>query len=545
MPPGGSGPGAQGGQGGTGVTPPPWQPSPPSPSLPGVPPPPSGPASGPPAGPPSGPPSGPPGAPAQGPPTPQGPAYPGTPPPGQSPGSTPPYNPYGTGSTSPPAGPRDPARRRLVAILSTVVVLALIATGTLVWLFAIKDDGDGNGSTPIGTDGKTMARTWATPDVSMRDDMLGAWTSGARAFVGDEKSIIAYDIADGREVGKYTPPSGQLCGMASKTSQGVGIAMFGADNNCDTTVAIDLATMASLWEKETKDNNNTDDKYRTVETDVDGEQVVVTTLKGVAGYDLKTGDQRWKWDDSDSDPDDFDDILVDGAMVLATRTEYSEGAPAVIMAFDTNDGTRKWTKNIPASADRYASVTLLHADPAVVQIERNGEYFVQAYDGNGNLRSEIPMRGPEGVLDIGYGYSQYDADFGTPITYGVVVAKDTLHIMSMRRDAEPGQVVRLVAFDLANGKARWSKPLDKDIGEGDIVGSDPTGVLVLGKGLPGTPGRLTAFKYEDGSSLGSRAVGGKDLLGARDTEQWMVAEGRLVGFTSVVRPGVPALVTLA
>ncbi|WP_436778068.1 outer membrane protein assembly factor BamB family protein [Yinghuangia sp. YIM S09857] len=472
---------------------------------------------------------------------PVGNAYPGTPPPGAG-GSTPSYNPYGTGSTPPPNRPHDPARRRLIAILSTVVALALIATGTLVWLFVIKDDG-GDGSS--ATDGRTMARAWATPDTGKSVDMLGAWTSGPRAFVGDEKAIVAYDVADGREVGKFTAPSGEFCGMVPRTSQDVGVAMYGAGDNCDTTVAVDLTTMRSLWEKKTKDVGNSGDRYRTVQTDVDGELVVVTSERGLVAYDLKTGDQRWKWDSAESNPDEIDGLRVDGKAVLVTQTTYEEGEPAVLTAFDTADGARKWTKNIPASADSYASLTLIHADPALVQIERNGEEFFQAYDADGNLRSEIPVRGPEGILDLEYGQSPYDLDFSAPTRYAVVVAKDTFYIMATRRDMGPGDVVRLVAFDLNTGKARWSKPLGKGVGDGDIVGSDATGVLVLGKGLPGAPGRLAAFKHEDGSSLGAREVGGKDLLGAEDTDEWMLTEGRLVGFTWNVRPGVPSLVTLA
>lgn len=545
-PPGGSGPGAPAGPDGTGAGP--WQPSPPSPSLPGVPPPPSAPGapSGPPSGP-SGPPAGSPGGPPS-PGPPPGSAYPGTPPSGgHSPGSTPPYNPYGSGpgGTPPPTAPRDPAQRRLIAVLSTVVALALIAAGTLVWVFVLKDDGGGDGTSNTATDGKTMARAWATPDVGMSVDMIGAWTSGTRTFAGDGKAIVAYDIADGREVGKFTPPTGQLCGMVPKTSQGIGIAMYGADDDCDTTVAIDLATMRSVWDKKTKDVASTDDRFRTVQTDVDGEQVVVTTLRGIAAYDLKTGDQRWKWDASETDPEEIDGLRVDGKTVLVTQTPYEEGEAAVLTAFDSGDGTRKWSKNISPSADSYATVTLIHADPALVEIKRNGEDFLQAYDANGNLRSEIPERGPEGVLDLEYGHNPYDLDFGAPTRYAVVVAKDTLSIMSTRRDLGPGEAVRLVAFDLNTGKARWSKPLGKDVGDGDIVGSDPTGVLVLGKGLPGTPGRLMAFKHENGSSLGARSVGGKDLLGAEDTDEWLLAEGRLVGFTWFVQPGVPGLVTLA
>ncbi|MGW0664248.1 outer membrane protein assembly factor BamB family protein [Streptodolium elevatio] len=551
-PPGGSGPGPDSGpgagtSGGTGAGP--WQPSPPSPSLPGVPPPPSTPGapSGPPPAPPVGPPAGPPAGTPAGPPAgpPPGNAYPGPPPPsGHAQGSTPPYNPYGSGPGSPPAAPADPARRRLIAILSTVVVLALIATGTLVWLFVVKDD-DGGGGSSTATDGKTMARAWATPDPGTGVEMLGAWTSGTRAFAGDEKAIVAYDIADGRETGKFTPPSGQLCGMVPKTSQGIGIAMYGRDDDCDTTVAIELATMRSLWDKKTKDVSATDDRYRIVQTDVDAEQVVVTTLRGIAAYDLKTGDQRWKWDSSESDPDEIDGLRVDGKTVLTTQTTYEEGEPAVLTAFDSGDGTRKWTKNIPATGDDYASVTLIHADPALVEIQRNGEDFLQTYDTNGNLRSEIPRRGPEGVLQLEYGNSPYDLDFGAPTRYALAVANDTLYLMSTRRDLGPGEAVRLVAFDLNTGKARWSKPLGKNMGDGDIVGFDPTGVLVLATGLPGAPGRLMAFKHEDGSSLGARAVGGKDLLGAGDTDDWLLTEGRLVGFAWFVQPGIPALVTLA
>ncbi|NUU25959.1 MAG: PQQ-binding-like beta-propeller repeat protein, partial [Streptomycetaceae bacterium] len=449
---------------------------------------------------------------------------------------------YGTQGT-PPQGP---ARRRLTAILAAVVALALVATGTLVWLFVIKDDGGGGGSGPLG--GSAMKHAWNSPTAGARVDMLGAWSTGQRVYAGDKDAIVAYDVADGRETGKFTPPSGELCGMASTVSDGIGVAMYGPADQCDTTVAVELATMKPLWDKKTRNTSSTDD-FLTVATAVDGGMVVLTTPTGLVAYDLKDGTQRWTAPSGatgSSSDQDTDDLRVEGGTVLTVATTYTKNTPAVITAFNSADGKRKWTVNIPASSDGYASAWLVHADPAVIEIERNGDYLLQSYDDSGRLRSEIPMRGPEGVLDaFNTRNPPYTSDFDSSTQYNVAIGNDTLYAMSTRRDQAPGEIVRLVAFDLSTGKARWSKPLGDELGSGVIVGSDPDGVLVLGSGLPGATGKLLAFRHEDGSSLGARDVDGKDLLGADDPGQWMLAEGRLVGFSWTARPDVPALVTLA
>ncbi|MCF2533050.1 outer membrane protein assembly factor BamB family protein [Yinghuangia soli] len=459
-------------------------------------------------------------------------------------GGSPPYGQPAHGTPPIPRAPGRAASRRFVAAVAAVVALVLVAGGILVWQFALKDDG-GDGGSPV-TDGKTMKHAWKTPPGDGRVETLGAWTSGQRVITGDAKAITAYDIADGREAGRFTPPTGEFCGMATKASQGIGIAAYGPAGKCDMTVAIDLATMRSAWERKSKDVANSDDKFRRVQTAVDGDIAVISTSTGLSAFNLKDGAKRWDWSPTSSDDEGVDGLRVEGGTVLVEQSSYEKQSPANLIAIDAADGSRRWSKSIPPADDGYAWLNLVHADPVVVEIARGGDYILQSYDRDGKLRAEIPSHGPDGMTDPrDMRSAPYNSDFDSAPYYSVAVAKNTLYIKTERRDQKLGEIVRLVAFDLGTGKARWSMPMGKDVADIEIVGTDASGVLVLGTGLPGAPGQLMAFKHEDGSSLGARAVDGRALLDAADSAIWMLSEGRLIGFTWLSRPEVPGLVGLA
>ncbi|GAA4960320.1 hypothetical protein GCM10023205_24450 [Yinghuangia aomiensis] len=492
-------------------------------SLPGVPPPPGTPS-----------PAGPPGPAAA--------AYPGsTPAP-----ATPPYS-YGTSSTPPPQ--RTPGRG-LIAGLSTITALAVIAAGALGYLYATKDDGGTGPGGGLATDGKTMRQAWKSPAPGARIDMLGTWTAPGRTIAGDKTALVAYDAGTGAEIGRFTPPTGEFCGMAAHGSDGVGLAMYGPKDACDTTVAVDLATMRSLWDKKTK-TAATGDKYRSVETDSGPGTAVLSTSTGVAAFGLKDGVQKWSWNfdrssTSTTDDPEVDALRIDGGTVLVELGQYTKNTPAQVVALDAADGRRKWQTTIPVTDSGYSTVYLVNAEPAVVEIQRNGSYYLQSLGDQGQLRAEIPLRGPDGTLRAYDTRSAaYSSDFGAAPQYGVVITKDTLFATAVKRDQPAGQAVRLVAFDLASGKARWSTALGGDLYNADVVGTDDTAVFVLGRGLPGTPGKLVSVKRQDGTVRGARAVDGKDFLTADERAGWSLADQRLTAFAWTAYPEVPALVTLA
>ncbi|NUS54256.1 MAG: PQQ-binding-like beta-propeller repeat protein, partial [Streptomycetaceae bacterium] len=440
--------------------------------------------------------------------------------------------------------------RGLIAGLSTVTALAVIAAGALGYLYATKDDSGTGPGGGLATDGKTMRQAWKSPAPGARIDMLGTWTAPGRTIAGDKSALVAYDAGTGAEIGRFTPPTGEFCGMAAHSSDGIGLAMYGPKDACDTTVALDLATMRSLWDKKSK-TAATGDKYRSVETDSGPGTAVLSTSTGVAAFGLKDGVQKWSWNfdrstTSTTDDPEVDALRIDGGTVLVELGQYTKNTPAQVVALDVGDGRRKWQTTIPVTDSGYSTVYLVNAEPAVLEIQRNGSYYLQSLGDQGQLRAEIPLRGPDGTLRAYDTRSAaYSSDFGAAPQYNVVIAKDTLFATTVKRDQPAGQAVRLVAFDLTNGKARWSTALGADLYNADVVGTDDTAVFVLGRGLPGTPGKLVAVKRQDGNVRGARAVDGKDFLSADDRAGWSLADQRLTAFAWTAYPEVPALVTLA
>ncbi|WP_436790304.1 hypothetical protein [Yinghuangia sp. YIM S10712] len=122
---------------------------------------------------------------------------------------------------------------------------------------------------------------------------LGVWLHEQRVITGT-RSIVARDIADGPWGRQGHRTRRRFLRHDDEISRGTGIALYGREGACDTTIAVDFASVTSRWDKKTKRETSTDD-FRTVHPGVDGETSSFPPRPASPGHDIEDGPERLSW----------------------------------------------------------------------------------------------------------------------------------------------------------------------------------------------------------------------------------------------------------
>lgn len=146
-------------------------------------------------------------------------------------------------------------RIRYSAVIAGAVVLALIGAG-LLWL--------------TGESHHATLRTATSPERAVADDPLGAtlsvaWSSTDATATGSfashgvvatysQHTVRGRDALSGAVRWSYTRSDATVCGLDSR--DGVAVAIFRLDGNCDEAIGLNLATGSRLWNRTLMDDGD-------------------------------------------------------------------------------------------------------------------------------------------------------------------------------------------------------------------------------------------------------------------------------------------------
>ncbi|MER5733119.1 PQQ-binding-like beta-propeller repeat protein [Streptomyces sp. NPDC002138] len=410
--------------------------------------------------------------------TPQGP-YAHQPQPGQ-PGQ-PGYG-YPQPPTAPPPPPAAPRGRTQLLVTASVVVALVLGTGAY---FAFSGDG-GDGKKPVAAGGSPAPQPSGSPSVDKGDgkggngmadapdlnsgrkpgegkvlwlktnstelpgggaDATGQWIVGGAVVKSFYRSLIAFDVSDGKQKWKLDFP-GKVCSTPYQTTADSKIVvgfMNGESGQatCNQLKMVDLKTGKEGWTKEIP-KEGMFDILVTPALAIAGDTVTASRLGAASAFKVSTGDRL------------FGSNVPEGC----TPSSYAAGNGKIVAVAACADGTeelqgtdpvsgqKSWTYRFPAG---WKVSKVYSVNPLVVDVKQRDK----------NQRS-IMVLGPDGKQRSQLsGEGQFTPRCDDPILdrplqdcWGVVVdaASDTIVLPT------EGVSNELVGFDLGTGKPKWRTP---------------------------------------------------------------------------------------
>lgn len=242
----------------------------------------------------------------------------------------------------------------------------------------------------------------------------------------------------------------------------------------------------------------------------------MVTDDGVVGFDLRTGARRWNVPSTEdcSYLRVFAGAARDLAQVVCGQGTYG------LVAFDPATGRQAWQTQL--SDGDHVSVTVLSADPAVVDVEQSGPRGVdriETFDATGRPGRSFPisgLRSPDGPLDLDVGGDSFDT---TPVPSLLVTGGLLVGIGRASGDQQYAQALRL-----SDGSQAWQTKLRDEVSATGVFGDH---LLVLEDDEPDT--ELVSVALSDGSSTGlghvdPGLVGSDSALVATGAEYFVVNE---------------------
>lgn len=284
------------------------------------------------------------------------------------------------------------------------------------------------------------------------------------------------------------------------------------------------SSMTTAWDSRSENKAPVDSTHQTW---LAGDTLVLARYDAVTGFDADSGKERWQFI-----PPRRTDICAaskttDGTRVLVAhtgKTGEASGHCAVVTALDLTDGRELWNTTLATAnggtADRSDALAT------------GGGLGVVLDAGTGTDTTTVR------AFDLLTGSERWTAAVpkGCAPARTAVAPKQVVAVLAC------GEEVKLAAFDPADGKERWTTPLDTRNGVATgssvtITATDPIVLRVdegdrgikafLSFGPDGRPGARVQVTGDDYGSIGpDTVVSDKRLFALTDGGPW----GRLVAF---------------
>lgn len=378
------------------------------------------------------------------PPGPYGPAQPGQPVPppfGQVPGG---YQPM------PPGGPGSGNRTGIVvAVVSAVVALCVLAVGA-VWI--LSDDGGGSdpvaggGTSQGGTGGGGEAsgpqaeRLFALqgPSVSDVTSVSGAWATKTVFAKSTAGGVVGVDLASGKQKWKL-PLDGDICAASRQMTDDHVTAVVSEDDPnagaCSQLVLFDVDTGEKVWQKTMPGGE--DAGSTSMNVTIGGGTVAVAWIGGAVGYRV-SGDGVWQ---ADPDKKCHDEGYAGGEQLVAVL-ECDGHSGVAVQTVDPVTGKGGPAYEVPGGVDDVAVVStaplVLVADSEILMVK------------DGDLTGRIRFG------------DAYEVDCRIDVIEGchnVAAGPGGVYLRTAGHDSDSGyeDTDEIVAFDLT-GKQLWKSP---------------------------------------------------------------------------------------
>jgi hypothetical protein len=257
-----------------------------------------------------------------------------------------------------------------VAVLSAPSGLVGLdrASGALLWssdVFLLDESGVGVARGPAAVDGSTVMIPAASEVVTGAAIDGGVIVSGPDLPPGDTVTIpmgpsalVAVDASTGATL--WQGP--RLDHPAAADGYVVGYVHSGmgsASGPNYQVVVVDTATGEQLWSKPGRESYG--DLWAIGDGAVFVNDIGDDSLPDVVGYELESGDERWRRPTGESLPSDPQQVVEDGAVVLWND----------LAMLSTADGTTRWT--IPASVSPETPMSSTGHNAASIFVSFNGQ----------------------------------------------------------------------------------------------------------------------------------------------------------------------------
>ncbi|MFJ4921260.1 PQQ-binding-like beta-propeller repeat protein [Streptomyces sp. NPDC088725] len=248
------------------------------------------------------------------------------PPQGQPPYGQPPYGQpqYATQPPHPPQGGGKKVSTQMRIIIAAALAVVLIV-GAGVWYAFSGGDGpenqargggsrghwstgagtgaDGPGKEKVPSDNKSgISFELPTPKVKDLVDFSGSWVTGSAYVKTGVDEIVGYDLDKGTRLWSIPLP-GQVCATTKHVTEDNRTAIVYAPAKpsaatkyqpCTQVAVVDLKAGKLVWHKPVQGSSGGDEDARFEEVTIGGTTVAVGGSGGGAGFDLDSGDVRWK-----------------------------------------------------------------------------------------------------------------------------------------------------------------------------------------------------------------------------------------------------------
>lgn len=308
----------------------------------------------------------------------------------------------------------------------------------------------------MASHGPTLKTVWAAPGErsTATEESLGSWQHGSLVMRARFDAVIAYEVATGRRAWVYDIPTPQvLCAMSRTADKGIGLIGHADEHKpCTGVTAVDLTTGRALWTRSLPADSLSGSSVDEDVIAVAGDTVVARTERDLRAFTLREGGRPWTVKTTDRCR--FRHVVGGGDQFI-TELTCADAQPK-IRAIDAATGRTRWETVVPIRGTS-ASITLLSASPSVVRVIEGGQRgtdVLAAFDATGRITAQIRVNDGQRRLDLGG--SGFDAMPVRPLLIG-----DRGLVIS-GNDADQGDMV--YAYELSDGRERWSTELPEDVG---------------------------------------------------------------------------------
>ncbi|GHE90401.1 hypothetical protein GCM10018785_66640 [Streptomyces longispororuber] len=378
-------------------------------------------------------------------------------------------------------------------------------------------DGDGGGGKPRHVDvnagrepGEAKGRLYLN-DVKLPGRGASSndlWAADGFVVQALYDTVTAYRVRDGEQAWSLRLPA-PVCDTPVNAGDGGKVVVAYTNGNtsgsrtCDRLQQIDLRTGAKGWHRRLVERG-VGDRTSTVHLAVSGGTLAVAQEYVVHGFRLSDGKRIFTEEHRRTGPCLLEDV-AGGERLLYVDT-CAPGAPKAhdeVRRVDPRTGRTAWRYRTKAG---WNVAKVYSVDPLVLAVRNNEEYekwAVVAVDGDGKQRSWTRLdRGPH-TFEMCTGAG--DSGEGVQNCPGGVVNGDTLYLATEPEDGAALGRNKVVAFDLATGRARWAAA----VGKGK-QGRQLTPVREVGAGKrPGVVVYVRAQLGKVGRTVRFAAAGGR------------------------------------
>ncbi|MEV0007253.1 PQQ-binding-like beta-propeller repeat protein [Streptomyces sp. NPDC047973] len=289
----------------------------------------------------------------------------------------------------------------------------------------------------------------------------GPWFAGDIVAKGMYRKVTGYDAADGTERWSLDLPTDLCASPTAPTADGK--VVVGIEDNvseeqatCSVLQMIDLRTGKAGWKK-TVDRSDIRDGLSHVAMAVSGDTVTFGRDSATDAFRVGDGKELFGRREGVCQPYAF----TGGARMLAAVNCQKDAVAPVreqLQEVDPVTGAPKWTYDVEPG---WKVTHVYSASPPVLSIGKDADWAVVFLNENGTFRSQLVP----GNEDYGVRCGEETVQAGGNLDgCAGVAADDTRFYFSTQpkvdesADGDSAETNKVVAFDLATGKAVWKTP---------------------------------------------------------------------------------------